>query len=63
MPAARSEPFDGLLQGESEENLSVMRVLDELYIERPHRGSRTMKDCLEDRGIRVGRERMFLDDA
>ncbi len=27
-------------------------------IERPHRGSRMMKDCLEDRGIRVGRERI-----
>ena len=45
-------------KGESEENLAVMRALDELYIERPHRGSRTMKDCLEDKGIRVGRERI-----
>ena len=31
--------------GESEENLAVMRALDELYIERPTRGSRTMKDA------------------
>ncbi len=46
------------LKGESEENLSVMRALDELYTERPHRGSRMMKDALEDRGIRVGRERI-----
>ena len=39
-------------QGESEENLSVMKAIDELYIERPTRGSRTMKDCLEDCGKR-----------
>jgi len=45
-------------KGESEENLSVMRKLDELYIERPHRGSRMMKDALEDKGIHVGRERI-----
>ena len=44
--------------GESEENLAVMRTIDELYIERPTRGSRTMKDCLEDRGIHAGRERI-----
>ncbi len=43
---------------ESEENLAVMRALDELYIERPTRGSRTMKDALEDRGITVGRHRI-----
>jgi len=45
-------------QGESEENLSVMKALDELYIERPTRGSRTMKDCLEDRCIHAGREKI-----
>jgi len=44
--------------GESEENLAIMRELDELYIDRPTRGSRTMKDALEDRGIFVGRERI-----
>jgi len=44
--------------GESEENLAVMRTIDELYIERPTRGSRTMKDCLEDLGIHAGRERI-----
>ncbi len=44
--------------GESEENLAVMKKLDELYIERPTRGSRTMKDALEDRGIFVGRHRI-----
>lgn len=44
--------------GESEENLAVMRALDELYIERPTRGSRTMKDALEDKGIFAGRHRI-----
>ncbi len=44
--------------GESKENLAVMKKLDELYIERPTRGSRTMKDALEDRGIFVGRHRI-----
>ena len=44
--------------GESEENLAVMRAIDELYIERPTRGSRTMKDALGDKGIHVGRERI-----
>lgn len=44
--------------GESQENLAVMRKLDELYIERPTRGSRTMKDALEDRGFLVGRHRI-----
>ncbi len=43
--------------GENEENLAIMKAIDELYIERPTRGSRTMKDCLEERGIRAGRER------
>lgn len=45
-------------KGESEENLSIMKAIDELYTERPTRGSRTMKDCLEDRGMNVGRERI-----
>jgi putative transposase len=44
--------------GESAENLAIMRILDELYIDRPTRGSRTMRDCLEDKGIRVGRHRI-----
>lgn len=44
--------------GESEENLAIMEELDKLYLERPTRGSRTMKDALEDRGIFVGRERI-----
>ena len=46
--------------GESAENLAIMRMLDELYIERPTRGSRTMRGCLEDRGIRAGRHRIRI---
>lgn len=44
--------------GESEENLAVMRAIDELYLERPTRGSRSMQDALEDRGYKVGRHRV-----
>lgn len=44
--------------GESAENLAIMRTLDELYIDRPTIGSRTMRDCLEDKGIQVGRHRI-----
>lgn len=44
--------------GESAENEAVMKELDKLYIERPTRGSRTMKDELDKKGIRVGRERI-----
>ena len=45
--------------GESEENLAVMRMIDELYLERPTRGSRTMKDALKrKKGVRVGREKI-----
>ena len=35
-----------------------MRTIDELYLERPTRGSRTMRDALADRGLCVGRERV-----
>jgi putative transposase len=44
--------------GESAENEAVMQEIDRLYIERPTRGSRTMKDELEKKGWRVGRERI-----
>ncbi len=45
--------------GESEENLALMRMLDELYLERPTRGSRSMKDVLvRKKGIRAGREKI-----
>jgi len=45
--------------GESEENLALMRMLDELYLEHPTRGSRSMKDALlRKKSIRVGREKI-----
>ena len=42
----------------SEEELALMRAIDELYLERPTRGSRTMRDALEDRGFFAGRHRI-----
>jgi putative transposase len=45
--------------GESEQNLALMRMLDELYLERPTRGSRSMKDALlRMKGIRVSRDKI-----
>lgn len=43
---------------ESEEELALMRAIDELYLERPTRGSRSMRDALEDRGFSAGRHRV-----
>lgn len=40
------------------ETLALMRLIDELYLERPTRGSRMMRDALEDRGYLVGRHRV-----
>jgi putative transposase len=44
--------------GERQENLAVMRAIDELYLERPTRGSRSMQDGLARRGMGVGRDRI-----
>ena len=44
--------------GESQENMALMRSIDELYLERPTRGSRSMRDALEGRGFFVGRHRI-----
>lgn len=44
--------------GESEENLTLMRTIDELYLERPTRGSRSMRDALEGLGHFIGRHRV-----
>lgn len=44
--------------GPNQETLALMRVIDELYLERPTRGSRMMRDALEDRGHHVGRHRV-----
>ena len=44
--------------GPNAETLALMRAIDELYLERPTRGSRMMRDALEDRGYHVGRHRV-----
>lgn len=41
-----------------ESDLALMRLLDELHLERPFLGSRRLKDALEDQGIRVNRKRV-----
>jgi len=43
---------------ESEENLRLMRLLDEEHLRRPARGSRQMVDFLLDQGIVVNRKRI-----
>ena len=44
--------------GESQENLALMRRIDELFMELPFLGSRKMRDMLRDDGMLVGRERV-----
>ena len=43
---------------ESEENLSVMRLLDERYLDRPTHGVLQMQDYLRDKGYRVNHKRV-----
>lgn len=45
-------------RGESEENLELMRQLDELYMLRPYYGSRRMTAVLQDDGYEVNRKRV-----
>ena len=45
-------------RGESEENLTVMKEIDRLYMERPTSGSRTIKSLLEARGRKIARSRV-----
>lgn len=45
-------------QGESEENLWLMRKIDELYIAHPFYGSRRIRTALGRQGISVGRDRV-----
>ena len=45
-------------KGESEENLQLMRRLDEQFLETPYYGSRQMVYHLKRRGGRVGRKRV-----
>ena len=42
----------------SEEDLALMRVIDELHLECPFAGSRMLRDLLNLLGIRVGRRRV-----
>jgi len=42
----------------SKKNLELMRLIDELHLERPVRGSRTMVDRLLDKGFKVNRKRI-----
>ena len=44
--------------GESEENLRLMRLLDEQYTRTPFYGSRKMVEWLDTQGIRVNRKRV-----
>ncbi len=42
----------------SEEDLRVMRLMDELHLEDPTRGTRRLCDELRDLGVRVGRDKV-----
>ena len=42
----------------SDEELTLMKLIDELHLQRPTLGSRTMVDRLEDKGYKVCRERV-----
>ena len=43
----------------SEEDLALMRIIDELHLECPYAGSRMLRDLLNLMGIRVGRRRVW----
>jgi len=45
-------------QPESEYNLMLMRLLDEMHLERPYYGSRRLKGALEDKGYIVARRKV-----
>jgi len=45
-------------QPESDENLKLMRLMDEEHLRHPARGSRQMRDFLEDQGLIVNRKRI-----
>jgi putative transposase len=64
VPCSRAQPLNRSTayykpKGESAESETVMKALDALYIERPTRGSRTMKHELAKKGLQVGRERII----
>lgn len=45
-------------QGISEDDLAMMRLMDECHLEHPYYGSRRIRDWLEDRGHPVNRKRV-----
>jgi putative transposase len=45
-------------QGESPENLALMRRIDELHLEHPFAGARMLRDLLRQEGIVAGRKRI-----
>ena len=45
-------------QGVSEDDLAMMRLMDECHLQHPYYGSRRIRDWLEDRGHRVNRKRV-----
>jgi len=49
---------DCCLIGESEENLKLMRIIDEEYMRHPFYGTRKMRDYLQRQGYRVNRKRV-----
>ena len=50
--------FNVLLQSGWRKCLALMRAIDELYMERPTRGSRSMRDALEDASFSAERHRI-----
>lgn len=54
----RSSYYRVSTKGESEENLSLMRLIDEEYTRRPFLGTRQMRNCLNRKGHRVNRKRV-----
>jgi putative transposase len=45
-------------KGESEENLHLMRLIDQKWLKAPFFGSRRMKKYLRDQGYKVNRKRV-----
>jgi putative transposase len=45
-------------QGIAEDDLALMRLIDECHLKHPYYGSRRIRDWLEDRGQRVNRKRV-----
>jgi putative transposase len=55
---SRASYYRELVQAESEENLALMRRIDELYTRYPFYGTRKMRDHLRREGYKVNRKRV-----